>query len=237
MLMFKKMLQPMFKIGHRGACGHAPENTRASFIKAVELGVDGVEFDIQLSADGEPVVIHDETIDRTTNGRGFVADYSFWELQQFDAGGGERIPHLRDIFTLIDKKCALLIELKIDAVMAVEKIIREEVARGWNYQQIWLLAFDHELLAKAHMLNKNLQLCASLEEMPRNLAEINEIKQKTGATAIGPSIDIVDKTLLQTAKKLDMRVFAWTINDPKLIKYAVDSGVDAIISDFPERII
>ena len=66
----------MLKIGHRGACGHAPENTIISIRKALEIGVDGVEFDIQMSADGVPVVIHDDTLERTTNGKGRVRDFS-----------------------------------------------------------------------------------------------------------------------------------------------------------------
>src|ERR1700730_9477951 len=101
----------MWKIGHRGACGHAPENTLASMKKALDFGVHGFEFDIQMSKDGEPVVIHDDTLERTTNGKGLVSDFTLKELQQFDAGNGERIPSLRDVLDMVDKRCRLFIEL------------------------------------------------------------------------------------------------------------------------------
>ena len=223
----------MRKIGHRGACGHAPENTRASFAKALEFGVDGVEFDIQLSHDDEPMVIHDATLDRTTNGRGKVRDSSYAQLQLLDAGGGERIPHLNDVFAVIDKKCDLMIELKTDAVEAVEKIIREQVASGWHYAQLWAFAFDHALLTKMHKLNSRVQICASFEQYPTDLART---KQDTGATAIGPCLDIVDAALMQDASALSLQIITWTVNSPAAIKRAKTLGIDGIISDFPERL-
>jgi glycerophosphoryl diester phosphodiesterase len=90
----------MLRIGHRGACGHAPENTIASMQKALSLGVWGFEFDIQLSKDGVPVVIHDATLERTTNGKGLVAAYTAAELKNFDAGGGEKSPRCKSCWYL-----------------------------------------------------------------------------------------------------------------------------------------
>lgn len=218
----------MRKIGHRGACGHAPENTRASFIKALTLGVDGVEFDIQLSKDNEPMVIHDDTINRTTNGRGKVRDYSYWELQQFDAGDGERIPHLRDVFTLVDKRCDLLIELKCDAVVAVDKVIREQVALGWQYEKLWVLSFDHALLKQMHAVNEHIQLCASYENSPTRFPAV--------ARAIAPNHSVLDAALITSAHAKNLSIMTWTVNKPEHINRVKMLGVDSIISDFPERI-
>jgi glycerophosphoryl diester phosphodiesterase len=223
----------MRRYGHRGACGHAPENTRASFVKALELAVDGVEFDIQLSSDNEPMVIHDNTLERTTNGRGKVGDFSYWELQQFDAGNGNRIPHLRDVFLLIDKRCDLLIELKCDAVAAVDKVIREQVATGWNYKNIWVLGFNHTLLAKMHALNPQVHICASFEEYPVDLARAREA---TGATAIAPHHHVIDASLMNAAAAHGLKIFTWTVNKPSDITQAKSLGVDGIISDLPERV-
>ena len=135
------------KYGHRGACGHAPENTISSMQKALELGVAGFEFDIQLSRDGEPMVIHDDTLDRTTNGSGLVANYTYEELKQFTVQG-EKIPHLRDVFELVGGRCELIIELKSDAAVAVEKTIRQYVSTGWRYDQLWVVSFNHWQLAE-----------------------------------------------------------------------------------------
>src|SRR5271154_1852254 len=104
----------MWKIGHRGACGHAPENTLSSMKKALSFGVHGFEFDIQMSKDGEPVVIHDDTVDRTTNGSGLVSGYTLRELQMLAIQGGERIPSLRNVLDVVDKRCRLFIELKAE---------------------------------------------------------------------------------------------------------------------------
>lgn len=223
----------MKKYGHRGACAHAPENTLLSFRKALEFGVGGVEFDIQLSRDGEPMVIHDDTLNRTTNGKGAISKYSYAELQTFDAGGGEKIPHLRDVFECIDKRCELLIELKCDAVVAVDKIIREQVKTGWRYDQIWVLGFDHALLSKMHRLNPEVQICASFEGYPENIAQV---KKETGASAIGPGHKVLDEDLIRTAHAADLKVITWTVNSRALIARAKAFGVDGIIGDYPERL-
>lgn len=110
---------PIMVIAHRGFSGQAPENTLASFQKAVELGSDMIELDVRFSKDGQVVVIHDDTIDRTTNGRGKVADYTLKELKQFDAGSwfapqfsGERIPTLKEVLELVKGKVLVNIEIK-----------------------------------------------------------------------------------------------------------------------------
>src|SRR5271170_4029312 len=108
----------MWKIGHRGACGHAPENTLASMKKALAFGVHGFEFDIQMSKDGEPVVIHDDTLDRTTNGTGAVNAHTLAQLQTLDAGAGETIPTLRDVLDMVDRRCMLFVELKSEFATA-----------------------------------------------------------------------------------------------------------------------
>ena len=95
----------MIKIGHRGAKGFVSENTLPSFQKAMEIGVDGIELDVRLTADGELVVIHDEAIDRTTNGNGLVSQFSLKELKAFRINSTLEIPTLREVLNIIDKKC------------------------------------------------------------------------------------------------------------------------------------
>jgi len=217
------------RIGHRGACGYAPENTLASFRKALELGVAGVEFDIQLSKDGQPMVIHDATLDRTTNGKGAVSNFTYAELKKLDAGGGQKILHLRDVLTLVDKRCDLLIELKTDAMAQVEKIIRDAVANGWRYDQLWVLSFNHFQLKEICRINPSIKTCASFEQMPTALPDI-------GAAAIGPYIGALNQALVDDAHKRGLKVFTWTCNTPEDITKAKALGVDGIIGDYPDRL-
>src|SRR6478672_815772 len=99
-------------IGHRGAKGYKPENTLSSFQKAVDMKVDGIELDVHSSSDGEIVVFHDETLDRMTNGRGNISQYSFSELRDFRIAREHQIPTLKEVFDLVDKRCLINIELK-----------------------------------------------------------------------------------------------------------------------------
>ncbi|MDE3060062.1 MAG: glycerophosphodiester phosphodiesterase [Pseudomonadota bacterium] len=224
-----------WKIGHRGACGHAPENTLASMQKALELGVDGFEFDIQMSGDGEPVVIHDDTLERTTSGRGFVSDYTFKELQQFDAGKGERIPSLRQVLDLVDGRCRLFIELKAESSSGpVAAILREYVARrGWSWEQLYVVAFDHSQLVAMRRLLPELRTGALLAGIPVSLAAI---AAEAGAWSINPCIHHISKALVDDAHWRGLKVVTWTANEPRHIEKARMLGVDAITSDFPDRL-
>jgi len=102
----------VLRIGHRGAAGHAPENTLASFRKAIELGLDMTELDVHVCASGELVVIHDENVDRTTNSKGWVSKLSLTELKRLDAGAGETVPTLAEVLDLLKDRIMLNIELK-----------------------------------------------------------------------------------------------------------------------------
>ena len=220
----------MLKIGHRGACGHAPENTLASSQKAIALGCDGFEFDVQLTKDGEPVVIHDETLERTTNGKGMVCDFTFAELQKLDAGNGEKIPHLREALALANARVHLYIEAKaqgaVDAILAATK-------GTTSYEHFTLLAFNHTELLRAKTIDANVQTCALFECIPARLAEI-AVDAK--ASAIGPYIGCINQTLVGDAHARGLKVFTWTANAHADIIKAKNLSVDGIISDFPERI-
>ncbi len=122
----------VLKIGHRGAMGYEPENTLRSFQKALDLGVDMIELDVYLCKTGELVVIHSDKLSRTTDGRGFVRNMSFKELEEMDAGKGEKIPSLQQVLDLIDKKTIVNIELKgpgtaKPSINIIEHYIEEKV--------------------------------------------------------------------------------------------------------------
>lgn len=224
-----------WKLGHRGACGHAPENTLLSIKKAIEFGVHGFEFDIQLSKDGVPTVIHDETLERTTNGKGLVSDYTLQELQTFDAGKGEKIPSLRNVLDLVDKRCRLFIELKDEnATRAVAAIIKEYVEKfGWSYEQLFVLAFNHLQIAEIRVINPNIHTCALIAGIPVSLAQI---AVEAGAWAIAPNVHHINQALVDDAHKRGLKVITWTGNHPHDIARMKALGVDGIISDYPDRL-
>ena len=224
----------IWRIGHRGACGHAPENTLLSIEKALAFGVDGFEFDIQLSKDGHPMVIHDDTLERTTNGHGQVAHYTLAQLQTFDAGQGQTIPSLQDVITLVNKRCRLFIELKADqATPAVVDHITQSIQAGWDYDHFYLCAFDHAQLLAARKLNPHIRTCALFAGIPVQLASLAE---DAGAWSINPCIHHINQNLVDDAHKRNLRVLTWTVNHQPHIDKARGLGVDGIFSDFPDRL-
>lgn len=224
-----------WNIGHRGARGHAPENTLLSMKKALAFGVHGIEFDIQLSSDGEPVVIHDDTLERTTNGKGSVADFTLHELQRLDAGEGEKIPSLRNVLDIVDKRCRLFIELKAEyATAPVAGIIKDYTTRhGWSYEQLYICAFDHAQLVHTRRLNPHIHTCALIAGIPVSLAAIAE---EASAWAINPNVHHINQALVNDAHQRGLKVLTWTANDPRDIARAKALKVDGIISDYPDRL-
>jgi glycerophosphoryl diester phosphodiesterase len=225
----------MLRFGHRGACGHAPENTLLSMRKALEFGVHGFEFDIQLSREGEPVIIHDATLERTTNGRGNVCDFSVRQLQAFDAGRGERIPTLHDALALVDRRCQLLVELKAESsAEPVADIITHYVQKkGWDYRHFHLCSFNHFQIDAVRRINPQIQTCALMACVPISLAAM---ATQARAQAINPCIHHISKALVDDAHARNLAVYAWTVNHPHDIEKARALGVDGIISDFPDRL-
>ena len=152
----------MLKIGHRGAMGHEPENTLCSFQKALELGVDMIELDVYVLKTGELVVIHDDKVDRTTNGHGYVIDKSFKEIRSLDAGQGEKIPTLNEVFGLVDKKVPINVELKGEGTaIPVAKLIEQYINdKGWTEEHFLVSSFDHPELKKFKELKPNIRIGA-----------------------------------------------------------------------------
>ncbi|MBU1163058.1 MAG: glycerophosphodiester phosphodiesterase, partial [Proteobacteria bacterium] len=133
----------MMIMGHRGAAALEPENTLLSIRKAMEIGVDAVEIDVHLSKDKEIVVMHDSTLDRTTNGTGPVNNYTLSELKKYDAGKGETIPTLQQVMELTDKKVSLVIELK---EKDTEKIVVEQIKKNKIEDNVYVISFWHRLV-------------------------------------------------------------------------------------------
>ncbi len=229
----------MWRIGHRGAGGNLPENTLISMRRALELNLDGFEFDIQLSKDNIPVVIHDDTLERTTNGKGLVSDFTFAELQKLDAGGigfpGEKIPSLMDVIELIDNKCRLFIELKAEnSEKPVAEIITHAVNNlGWDYEHFYICSFNHNQIKFISGLIPQIKTCALLVGIPVSLAQI---AAEAGAWSLNPAIDHVTREFIDDAHKRGLKVLAWTADSPEQIERANALGIDGLFSNFPDRL-
>ncbi len=197
----------LFCFGHRGACGHEPENTIRSVRKALALGADGVEVDVYF-VDGQLVVIHDDTLERTTNGRGRVAGKTFACLRSLDAGLGEKIPTLAEIFYAVNR-------------------------RGWSFDDFLVSSFDHAQLREAKQLCPEIRIGALIEKVPRGLAQFAE---DLGAWSLHASKRCVTPKLVEDTHQRGLKIFVFTVNSPKDIALMQALGVDGVFSDYPERI-
>jgi glycerophosphoryl diester phosphodiesterase len=137
-------MNKILKIGHRGAKGYEPENTLVSFEKAIEMGADGIELDVHLSLDGHLIVIHDETIDRTTNGKGVVNQMTLQELKSFTINRKYTIPTLEEVLDLVNQRCFVNIELKNqDTAEKVVQLIKHYISvKNWTHAHFIVSSFD-----------------------------------------------------------------------------------------------
>jgi len=215
----------MLKIGHRGAKGHSPENTLASFEKAIALGVDMIELDVWLSSDKIPMVIHDETIDRTTSKMGLVTDYNAKELQHLG------IPTLRDVFELVDNRCEINVEIKtFSATQAVLNLIAKNT---FDQSKILISSFDWNALQEVRFHDEDIRIGVLTEtDLDLAMAFAKFIK----AEAIHPYYHLLTAENVEKIKEKGFKVFPWTINEPEDITFVKSLEVDGIITDFPERL-
>ena len=235
----------MLKIGHRGAKGHEDENTLVSFQKALDLQVDGIELDVHLSADGELIVIHDETIDRTTNGKGFVNKLSLRELKAFRINGehhprllaklAQQIPTLEEVFDLVNQDCFINIELKsYEAADKVASLIEKYVVqKKWKYDQFLVSSFDWNALQQVAFLNDKIPI-GVLTETDLDLAVA--FAKFIQAKSIHPYFHLLTKENTAQIQQKGLLVFPWTINNPEDIQKIKAFNVNGIITDFPNRI-
>ena len=218
-------------IAHRGASAHAPENTMAAFQLAMDIHADGIELDVMLSKDGHVVVVHDNTVDRTTNGSGRVKDMTLEELKSLDAGGGEKIPTLEEVFDRFGGQCLINIELK-------------------NYSSIFdSLPLDVAKLVKLHDLSDSVLLSSfnafNLPRVRRRLAGVklglitdsgkarNWIWRFFHYDSLHPYFSDVDEVLVSALHAKGKQINVWTVDDPDEIRRLASLDVDGIITNDP----
>ena len=228
-------MQKPLKIGHRGAKNHVAENTIESIAKALEIGVDGIEIDVHQCASGELVVFHDFTLDRMTNGTGEISKFTLTELQELKVDDQFSIPTLEDVLNHIDTKCMLNIELKgKNTGMKTCEIIQYYINhQGWTTEDFIISSFQHHELEDVFKTNMSLRLGVLTKA---SVSDAIEFANTINAYALHPNFALLSKANVTFAQNEGYKVIAWTVNDNETIERMRSYGVDAIISDNPERL-
>ena len=227
-------------IGHRGASAHAPENTLAAFRRAVELGARFVETDLRVTRDGRFVLLHDAKVNRTTNGRGRVANFSLAELRRLDAGAWfspsyarERVPTLEEALDLAESLgfriyLELKARLKSGQMIELARMLRERRALA----RVVLLSFSARALARMRAVEPSLRTTLLVGRRGPAIGPARRV----GATVLAPWHERINRRMMRRARKAGLGVVAWTVNDPGDIRRMIELGVDGIMSDWPERV-
>ncbi len=217
-------------IGHRGAKGHLPENTLPSFEKAISLGCPWIELDVHL-VENELVVMHDRTVDRTTNGSGKLKEMTLSEVRKLDAGDGAQVPLLSEVMALARGRAKINIELKgRGTAEAVSGVLDAACNDGWDPQDFLISSFWHEELSKA---DKRYHRGVLYEKLPAD--PWDEVAALEG-WSINLDKDAVTESIVRQAHDRGYPVLVYTVNEPADIARVIACGVDGVFSDYPERV-
>lgn len=229
---------------HRGFSGKFPENTLLAFRKAAELDVFGVEFDVHLTADQQLVVIHDETINRTSNGSGFVKDMTLEELRQYDYGrwfgeqfAGEKIPTLEEVLAVFKETEHILnIEIKSDIFEyeGIEQLISEEIDTFKMQDRIIISSFNHESIQRFHQLQPTVQTGVLFSSL---VVQIEPYVASLPGDALHIPYYHTFRHIIKEAISNGAIIRTFTVNDGTLAKQLQMTGIDAIFTDVPDVIL
>jgi len=219
--------------GHRGAAGLEPENTLRSFLRAINLGVDAVELDIRLK-DGRLLVTHDDTVHRCTNGSGSLAELKLDQIRTLDAGKGENIPFLEEVFHHLPQSVAINIEIKTtprvnETVLALTKVIA-------NFPGVPVLvsSFQHEALECFRQHDKKTKVAPLYHRAKHDMLET---ASKLSAWSINISRKIVSQKLIAEIQNSGFKTYVWTVNKTEEARRFKSWGVDGVMTDYPDRLV
>ncbi len=230
----EKPSRPLQCVGHRGAKGYRPENTLSSVRKALELGARYIEIDVYHIED-KLAVFHDNRLERTTNGVGYLTEQSFDALRTLNAGNGERIPTLLEVCQLVDRKACLNIELKgPNTAKPVLRLINRLVKQGWHKQAFLVSSFDHRQLEQMRNLDEQILLGALINGL---LVDDARFAHDLGAYSVHPSLEFIDQRFVEDAHAKGIKVYPYTVNHPEDIEKMYQLGVDGVFTDFPDRVL
>jgi glycerophosphoryl diester phosphodiesterase len=232
-------LNRFYRCAHRGASGHAPENTLAAIRLAMEMGAEMCELDVQQTADDRLVVMHDDGLDRTTNGTGNVWEMTLAELQKYDAGSWfdsrfakEKLTTLEDMIALVRGKMPLNIEAKIHGhERNVASLIVETLRRERFEDECVVTSFDHKVVDEIKTIAPALPVgyIFGWREFSR---EVFDGKVEL----LSAHYSLADAAFLERAHGAGKRLHVWTVNDPWHMRRMIEIGVDGIITNYPDRL-
>lgn len=222
-------------LAHRGASGTCPENTLLAFRRALELGATWLELDVQL-VDGKLVVFHDETLERTTNGEGLLADCTLETLRRLDAGAGERVPLLREVLELAAGKAQVNIELKgPGTAVPTASLLKEMFARGVvTAETILASSLRMEELGSFQREMPQVRRAPIYEELPNNF---RSSLKAFGAWSVHLHKSLITEEVIRLAREENCLIFAWTVNRLAEAEVLQQQGVAGLFTDYPERMI
>lgn len=221
-------------IAHRGAMGYEPENTLASFRKAFTMGSSCIEIDVR-HIDNKLVVFHDERLERTTNGTGYINEKSFEYLRSLDVGNGEKIPTLEEVCDLINAKRCLNIELKGDnTAKPVAELITKLIKYGWDVESFLISSFHHRELLMMNNIMPEIKIGALIHALPVDDAKFAE---KLGAFSVHPSIECINKRFIDDAHARCLQVFVYGADHVEDIDKMYQLGADGVFTGYPDRVL
>lgn len=217
------------KIGHRGAAGYEPENTLRSIERAIDLGADLVEVDVQKTADNHLVIMHDKHVNRTTNGTGAIAELTSMQLSLLDAGRGERIPSLEDVLRVASGRIGVVIEI-ITPGIARDVL---SIGRRFSVDPLIFASFHHDELLTIREEEPDALTLALIEGVPVDrVGFVRDAK----VTHVGVSRDSITPSFIDTLRNEGVAVFVYTANEHYEIEALSDLPIQGVLSDFPDRL-
>ena len=220
-------------VGHRGAAGYAPENTLLSFQAAMDSGCDKVEMDIRVTKDGHAVVIHDATVNRTTNGKGPVSAKTLEEIKRLECSKEQKIPTLREVIDLCKNRIELIVELKeFGASRAVSEILEENGLTGSSL----VISFDAGIVGEMKETNPKIKLGLLFKKplFKNKLENIWKVAEEVPLDYICPRSDSLNRKMVSEAHAKGLKVFAYNVNSKDIFRKMAESGVDEICTDYPK---
>lgn len=238
---------PPVRIAHRGASGEglAPENTLAAFEMAIQIGVDAVEVDVHATRDNRVIVIHDATLDRTTDRFGVIRDLTYDEIKEADAGSwfgaefkGERVPELEEVLDLARHRALLLIEIKADFL--AEKVLQTVVEKD-AVSQVVVQSFNQQTIRRIKLLEPSIPTALLMGNLPTTPSRVRARRMvrdvlAIGANSVGLWHNVVTPALLEEMRRRALSVWTWTVDEEIAMRDLVQMGIQGIITNYPDRL-
>ena len=229
----------MIVFAHRGYSGRYPENTMTAFREALKAGTDGIELDVQLSKDGQLVIIHDETLDRTTTGKGYVKDFTLSELKQLDASvgrlTGERIPTFEEYCEWVkDTSLVTNVELKTSIVYYedIEEKTAEMIKTFQLEDRVLFSSFNHLSIVRMKQLLPECPVGALVEH--DDLQNAGYYCRKYGFEYYHPDCDLFTRENAENCREYGVGVNVWTVNDLKVFENMAEWNIDGVFTNYPK---